>query len=103
MEDQYISKKPFEFHHNTYAQRKWKSIKDPNNYRPVALASCLYKLLECLVLNRMIYAIESRNIFQDNQSAYRTARGTLDPLMRLVAKINNGFQNSLSTLAINWI
>ena len=77
-----------------------KTTKDPNNYRPVALTSCLCKLMERLVLNRMIYIIESKNIFQDNQSAYRTARGILDPLIRLVAKINNGFNNSLSTLAI---
>ena len=43
-----------------------KSIKDPNNYRPVALTSYLCELTECLVLNRIIYTIESKSIFQDN-------------------------------------
>ena len=48
----------------------------------------------------MIYSIESKYIFQDNQSAYRTARGTIDPLSRLVAKINKGFNTSEQTLAV---
>ena len=77
-----------------------KSVKDPTNYRPVALICYLCKLTERLVINRLIYTIESQNIFQDNQLAYWIARGTLDPLMRLVAKINKGFNSSQQTLVI---
>ena len=68
-----------------------KSPKDPTNYRPVALTSCICKLAERLVVNRLVYFIESNEMFQHVQSAYRIARCTLDPLMRLVADVNNGF------------
>ena len=81
-------------------ERGGKSVKEPNNCRPVALASCLCKLVERLVLNRMICAIESKKAFQDNQSAHRIARGILNPLMRLLTKINKGFNTCSNTLAI---
>ena len=70
-----------------------KSVKDPINYRLVALIFYLCELTKRLVINRLIYTIESQNIFQDNQSEYRIARGILDPLTRLVAKINKGFNS----------
>jgi potassium voltage-gated channel Eag-related subfamily H protein 8 len=64
---------------------------DPNFYRPVALTSCLCKLTERVVINRLIFFIESKGLFHHTQSAYRVARSTLDPLMRIVGDINNGF------------
>ena len=78
-----------------------KSPKDPTNYRPVALISCICKLAERLVINRLVIYIESNGMFQHVQSAYRIGRCTLDPLMRLVADVNNGFNQlpSQRTLA----
>ena len=68
-----------------------RSPEEPKSHRPVALTSCLCKLGERMVINRLVYWIESQGMFQHVQSAYRIARSTLDPLMRLVADVNNGF------------
>ena len=75
------------------------TTKDPNNFRLVALTSCLCKLCERLVINRMVYFIEYNQLFKHTESTYKIVRSPVDPLMRLVADVNMGFnKNSLSIL-----
>jgi len=61
------------------------------SYRSIALTSYLYKLIERLVINSLVYYIEKNKLFKYVQLAHYIAYSTLDPLMRLVANINKNF------------
>jgi hypothetical protein len=69
-----------------------KPYNEPSGYRPVALTSCLSKLFERLVVTRLQYILEKKQIISPLQSAFRKGRCTTDDLMRLVSDIHEGFQ-----------
>jgi endonuclease/exonuclease/phosphatase family metal-dependent hydrolase len=57
--------------------------KDPEmvgNYRPIALTSCLCKLLERMVNKRLVYYLENNNLLANQQYGFRKNRSTLDVL-----------------------
>ena len=69
--------------------------KDPEkleSYRPVTLTSNTAKLLERLVVTRMVYIIESEGKLLPHQAGFRKGRCTTDPILRLTDSVMNGFQ-----------
>ena len=68
-----------------------KDHSNPSNYRPIALTSCLCKLMEKLVCKRLIWYLEANNKINKNQSGYRKNRSTLDQLIKLETLIRNSF------------
>lgn len=54
------------------------------SYRPISLTSCMGKILEKLVANRLIYVLETRNLLNPNQAGFRPARSTTDQVWKLV-------------------
>ncbi|GFX46003.1 probable RNA-directed DNA polymerase from transposon X-element [Trichonephila clavipes] len=55
--------------------------KDPTsaiNYRPIALTSCLSKLMERMVSARLMFHLESHNLLSPLQSGFRKSRSTTD-------------------------
>ncbi|KAG6459582.1 hypothetical protein O3G_MSEX011460 [Manduca sexta] len=57
--------------------------KDPSDssaYRPIALSSCLAKIAEHLVKNRLEWIVEQRNIISKSQFGFRKSMGTIDSL-----------------------
>lgn len=52
----------------------------PGNYRPIYLNSCLGKILERMVNNRLMYIIEERKLINDHQYAFRKGKSTTDYL-----------------------
>jgi ribonuclease HI len=60
-----------------------KEKSDPNSYRPISLTSCVCKLMEKLVNNRLTYYIESNNLFTNAQTGFRKGRSTLDQIVKL--------------------
>lgn len=58
-----------------------------SNYRPIALTSNLCKLMERMFMNRLIFVIESRNIFSAYQSGFRKGRSTMDSIVYLENEI----------------
>ncbi|MGL5578150.1 MAG: RNA-directed DNA polymerase, partial [Fusobacteriaceae bacterium] len=58
-----------------------------SNYRAIALTSNLCKLMERMVMNRLIFVIESRNIFSAYQSGFRKGRSTMDSIVYLENEI----------------
>ena len=62
------------------------------SYRPIALTSCLSKLIERLVMTHLMYRLEHDGTISHFQSAYRRGRSTLDPLMRLISDVHLGFE-----------
>lgn len=56
---------------------------DKTSYRPIALTSCLGKLLEKIVNRRVQRYLELSSFFTTTQSGFRSAHSTLDGLSRL--------------------
>ena len=73
---------------------------DPNNYRPIALTSCLCKILERIVNNRLVYYLESNDLLTPTQSGFRKGRSTVDHLVRLETWIREGIANREHVVAI---
>jgi len=70
------------------------------SYRPVCLTSNLAKLVERMVCARLRYWLESNKKLQNNQSGFRRGRSTMEPLVRIVESIHQGFQKKLKTGAV---
>ncbi|GFX98903.1 putative RNA-directed DNA polymerase from transposon X-element [Trichonephila clavipes] len=71
-----------------------KPDKDPtsvNNYRPIALTSCLSKLMERIVSARLMFRLESHNLLSPLQNGFRKSRSTTDNLLRLETSIREAF------------
>ena len=70
-------------------QKPGKDPTDPKNYRPIALTSCLCKLLEKMVNNRLVFILEQKNLINPWQSGFRHGRSTTDNILMLETNIRN--------------
>lgn len=77
-----------------------KEHKDPNNYRPIALTSCVCKTMERMVNNRLVWKLESDHQISDFQCGFRRGRCTLDHLINLESYIRNGFIKKEHVVAV---
>ena len=68
-----------------------KDKKNPANYRPLSLTSCLGKCLEKIVTKRIYTWAESNNKINKQQNGFRKGRSTNDSLFKLTQTIKNGF------------
>ena len=64
---------------------------EPNNYRPIALTSCLCKALEKMINVRLVWYLESNILISPVQSGFRSERSTSDNLVRLETFIRDAF------------
>lgn len=63
--------------------------------RPIALTSNLCKIMERMIMNRLTYVIESRDIFSACQSGFRKGRNMMDSILCLEAEIRKAKVNKL--------
>ena len=68
-----------------------KDHSNPSNYRPIALTSCLCKLMEKLVNKRLMWFLERNDKLSKYQCGFRKGRSTTDQLIRLETFIRNAF------------
>ena len=66
-----------------------KDTTDPKNYCPIALTSCLSKILENLVNNRFVFILEQRNSISPWQRGFRRGHSTTDNILMLETNIRN--------------
>jgi ribonuclease HI len=67
-----------------------KDHKDPGNYRPIALTSCICKTFERMVNDRLMWYLETKGCLSALQSGFRKQRSTTDQLVRLETFIRDG-------------
>ena len=63
---------------------------NPGDYRPISLISCLGKIAERLIRNRLYNFLESNNIIVNQQSGFRDHKGTGDSLFFFTQKNKRG-------------
>ena len=68
-----------------------KDSKNPSNYRPISLTSCLCKTMERMINTRLVWFLEKNNILTKYQSGFRKSRTTTDQLIRLESYIRDSF------------
>lgn len=66
-----------------------KSAFDPSSYRPIALTSCLCKVMERLIANRLNWFLETNNKLNQYQSGFRKGKSCTDHIMRLQHSVNS--------------
>jgi len=71
-----------------------KNLKDPSNYRPISLTSCLCKLIEKMVNTRLINYLENKKFFAHTQCGFRKNRSTVDHLIRFETFIRSSLAES---------
>lgn len=72
----------------------------PRNYRPIALTSCVCKLMEKIVNIRLVRYLEYHSIINPHQYGFRRCRGTTDSLIRLQNYIKSNLQERKHTICI---
>ena len=73
---------------------------EPNNYRPIALTSCLGKTLERMINKRLTSLLESYSHISRFQSGFRSDRSKTDNLVRLETFIRDAFIKKAHVVAV---
>ena len=72
----------------------------PNNYRPIALTSCLCKIMEHMINHRLTWFLQDNNIITKYQCGFQKGKSTTDHLVRLETYIRQGFVKNQHTVGI---
>lgn len=80
--------------------KKGGTIGNPSSYRPIALASCLRKIMEKIIKSRLNWWAEKHRVIPNCQSAFRTGGSTHLNITRLVTEVMIGFSTQQHTIAV---
>ena len=84
----------------TMIPKKNAKSKNPNDYRPISLTSCLGKLAERLVKSRLNKFLEDNKLIITQQSGFRHQRGTSDNLLFFTQKISENLEKGRKACSI---
>ena len=73
--------------------KEGKASMDVKSYRPISLLSCVCKLLEKIILNRVSLLIESKKKLRPSQGGFRKRLCTVDQITNLENDIRNALLN----------
>ena len=71
-----------------------KSPSEVASFRPISLTSCVVKLLERIIADRLYYIAETNNMFSRFQAGFRKGWSCEDQITRIVQAIEDGFQHA---------
>ena len=71
--------------------KEGKNPLSPDSYRPIALTSCICKLLERILNRRLVWFLMKNNLIDKSQTGYQKGKCTLDNLTELETEIHNAF------------
>ena len=72
-------------------QKMGKPLDSPACFQPISLTSCISKLIERIILSRLLVFLESNSILSPHQAGFCTVWFTLDQIPYLSQFILNGF------------
>jgi hypothetical protein len=84
----------------TMIPKKESNSNNPTEYRPISLLSCIGKLAERIVKNRLYFFLESNNLLSSAQSGFRNCRGTGDNLLFMTQKIQESLNRGKKVCGI---
>lgn len=70
-----------------------KNPEEGNSYRPIGLSSCLEKVFETMIKNRLEWWMESKKLLPKSQFGFRRGKSTMDNLSLLTNEIQSCFIN----------
>lgn len=70
----------------------------PVSYRSISLTSCICKILERIITNRLLWYLEKSKILNNYQTAFRKQKSTVDHILRLFNSANRTINNKGYTL-----
>ena len=73
---------------------------NPNNFRPIALTSCLCKTMERMVNERLIHYLEETGRLSKHQAGFRSERCTTDQLASLESFLRDAMTNKDHVVAV---
>ena len=80
-----------------------KDPKNPSNYRPISLTSCLCKTMERMINTRLVWFLEKNNILTKYQSGFRKGRTATDQLIRLESFIQDSLSKGNHVVSVFFI
>jgi len=77
-----------------------KDESDPSSYRPIALTSCLCKIMEGMINDRLIWYLEKHRLLSHIQCGFRKNCSTTDHLVRLETFVCEAFIQRQHAVAV---
>jgi hypothetical protein len=95
---------------NCYFPQAWKIAKiipipkknnrsDVSDFRPISLICCVSKLLESIIMKKIVQHCDNHNIIPNNQHGFRKQRSTIHPLLKLHNHVTSGLNKNECTVA----
>ena len=77
-----------------------KEAQDPDSYRPISLTSCVSKVAEKMINNRLAWQLEKTNQFSPTQSGFRKGRSAEDLIINLEHQVRSSLVNRRVTIIV---
>jgi hypothetical protein len=77
------------------------NINDASKYRPISLIDVGGKVLEKILINRIVYYLNKNNVMNKNQFGFTPGKGTTDAILAVKEFIEEGLKKRHITILIS--